>query len=104
MHSDIDVETPYTVRLQDAGKITEEGRITAERSFTRALEKAVGGEENVVPALRAFERIAESGRKPSKAQEAEAKSWQEAWNKAVQAGTKAFGADQAEAWFEIRVA
>ena len=103
MHSEIDVETPYTVRLQDAGKITEEGRATAERNFTRALEKAVGGEENVVSSLRAFERIAESGRKPTKAQEAEAKAWQEAWSKAAQAGMKEFGEDQSEAWFELRV-
>ena len=103
MHSDVDVQILYIVRLQDAGKITEEGRNVAERNFTKALEKAVGGEKNVVHSLRAFERIEESGRKPSKAQEAEAKAWQEAWDKAVEAGMKAFGEDQSEAWFELRV-
>ena len=47
-----------SVTLQDFPDIPEDTRVKVEAEYCRALEKALGGPEEVVPAYRACEPIA----------------------------------------------
>ena len=44
---------PYSITLQDFQDIPEDTRVKAEDQYRRALEKALGGPDEVVPAYRA---------------------------------------------------
>lgn len=98
----ISAESPYTLRLEDAGALPVDLRIRAEARFCVALEKAAGGPDRVVPLLRAYEKAGEMGSKPTGALLEQATQWGKAWAFAIQAGTKDFGEDQSEAFFDIR--
>ena len=51
----------YRVTLQDFPEIPDDTRAKAEDQYRRALEKALGGPEEVVPAYRAWLSVSELG-------------------------------------------
>lgn len=93
----------YTVSLQDApSKITEQAKTKAEEQFQRALERTLGGEDEVIAAYKAWQLAEEVDPSELSKQDTDlAKQWIAAATRAYQEGFKGFG--ESEAWFEIRV-
>ena len=50
----------YTITLQDFPDIPEDARVKAQDQYRRALEKALGGPDEVLPAYRAWLSVSES--------------------------------------------
>ena len=93
----------YTITLQDFPEIPEDNRIKAEDQYRRALEKALGGPDAVVPAYRAWLNVSESGNdQVGKEEVAQASQWQKASDLARQAGFRSLG-ESAEAYFEFKL-
>ena len=93
----------YTITLQDFPEIPEDTRVKAEAQYRRALEKALGGPEEVVPAYRAWLSVSESGNDQLSQEEvAQATKWQKACDLARQAGFRLLG-ESAEAYFEFKL-
>ena len=92
----------YRITLQDFPEIPEDTRIKAEDQYRRALEKALGGPDEVVPAYRAWLSVSESGNDQlSKEEMAQATRWQRASDLARQAGFRTLG-ESPEAYFEFK--
>ncbi|WP_029528468.1 hypothetical protein [Polaromonas glacialis] len=92
----------YSITLQDFPEIPEDTRIKAEDQYRRALEKALGGPDEVVPAYRAWLSVSESGNDQlSKEEMAQATRWQRASDLARQAGFRTLG-ESPEAYFEFK--
>ena len=69
----------------------------------RALEKALGGPEEVVPACRAWLSVSESGNdQVGKDDVTQASKWQKASDLARQAGFRSLG-ESTEAYFEFKL-
>ena len=88
----------YTIILQDFPEIPQYTRVKAEDQYRRALEKALGGSDEVEPAYRAWLNVSESGND----QVAQATKWQKASDLARQAGFRSLG-ESAEAYFEFKL-
>ena len=94
---------PYSITLQDFPGIPEDTRMKAEDQYRRALEKALGGPDEVMPAYRAWLSVSESGNDQSgKEDVAQASKWQKASDLARQAGFRALG-ESTEAYFEFKL-
>ena len=92
----------YSITLQDFPESPEDTRIKAEDQYRRALEKALGGPDEVVPAYRAWLSVSESGNDQlSKEEMAQATRWQRASDLARQAGFRTLG-ESPEAYFEFK--
>ena len=93
----------YRINLQDFPEIPENTRVKAEDQYRRALEKALGGPEEVVAAYRAWLNVSESGNDlVCKEEVAQATKWQKASDLARQAGFRALG-ESGEAYFEFKL-
>jgi len=93
----------YTITLQDFPEIPENTRVKAEDQYRRALEKALGGPEEVEPSYRAWLNVSESGNdQVDKEEVAQATRWQKASDLARQAGFRSLG-ESAEAYFEFKL-
>ena len=93
----------YRMTLQDFPEIPDDTRMKAEEQYRRALEKALGGPEEVVPAYRAWLSVSESGTDQVGKEEAtQATQWQKACDLARQAGFRSLG-ESAEAYFEFKL-
>ena len=93
----------YTITLQDFPDIPEDTRVKAEEQYRRALEKALGGIDEVLPIYRAWLNVSESGNDQlSKADVAMATKWEKASDLAKQAGFRALG-ESDEAYFEFKL-
>lgn len=97
------VESPYLVTLEDGGGVPTEHRMRAETRYSAALQKALGGPENVITAFRAFEAAEQAEGEVGRDVQNLAKAWQVACGIAQQAGMRDLGEDTG-AYFEIRVA
>ena len=93
----------YRITLQDFPEIPEDARLKAEDQYRRALEKALGGPEEVEPAYRAWLSVSESGNDQlGKEEVAQASKWQKASDLARQTGFRSLG-ESAEAYFEFKL-
>ena len=93
----------YRINLQDFPDIPEDTRIKAEDQYRRALEKALGGPEEVEPIYRAWLNVSESGNdQVGKEEVAQASKWQKASDLARQAGFRSLG-ESPEAYFEFKL-
>ena len=93
----------YTITLQDFPDIPEDTRLKAEDQYRRALEKALGGPDEVEPAYRAWLNVSESGNdQVGKEEVAQATQWQKASDLARQAGFRSLG-ESAKAYFEFKL-
>ena len=93
----------YRITLQDFPDIPEDTRIKAEDQYRRALEKALGGPEEVIPAYRAWLSVSEGGNDELSQEEvAQATQWQKASDLARQAGFRALG-ESPGAYFEFKL-
>ena len=93
----------YTITLQDFPEIPEDSRVKAEKQYRRALEKALGGPDEVIPAHRAWLSVSESGSdQVGKEEVAQANHWQKASDLARQAGFRSLG-ESDEAYFEFKL-
>ena len=93
----------YRITLQDFPEIPEDTRAKAEGQDRRALEKALGGPDEVEPAYRAWLGVSESGNDQfGKEEVAQASKWQKASDLARQAGFRSLG-ESAEAYFEFKL-
>ena len=93
----------YSITLQDFPDIPKDNRLKAEDQYRRALEKALGGPDEVVPAYRAWLSVSESGNEQlGKEEVAQATKWQKASDLARQAGFRSLG-EPAEAYFEFKL-
>ena len=93
----------YRITLQDFPEIPDDTRMKAEEQYRRALEKALGGPEEVVPAYRAWLSVSESGNDQVGQEEvAQATQWQKASDPARQAGFRSLG-ESPEAYFEFKL-
>lgn len=82
----------YRITLQDFPQIPEDTRVKAEDQYRRALEKALGGPEEVMPAYRAWLGVSESGNdQVGKEEVVQASKWQKASDLARQAGFRSPG-------------
>lgn len=95
-------DSPYVVSLEGGESLPCEQRMRAETRYSAALEKALGGAEQVVEAFAAFQSAADSEEAPRAEVAALASSWQRACNTAQQAGGRELGEDL-DAYFEIRL-
>ena len=94
---------PYSITLQDFPDIPEDTRVKAEDQYRRALEKALGGPDEVMPAYHAWVSVSESGSDQSgKEDVAQASKWQKASDLARQAGFRSLG-ESTEAYFEFKL-
>ncbi|CAM3766480.1 hypothetical protein [Polaromonas hydrogenivorans] len=92
----------YTITLEDFPEIPQDVRVKAEDQYRRALEKALGGPDDVLPAYRAWLGVSESGNDQlDKAEVVLATQWQKACDLARQAGFRTLG-ESAEAYFEFK--
>ena len=92
----------YTITLQDFPNIPDDTRIKAEDQYRRALEKALGGPDEVLPIYRAWLNVSESGNDQlDKSELALATTWQKASDAARQAGFRSLG-ESDEAYFEFK--
>ena len=96
------IESPYLVSLEDAGGVPTEHCMHAETRYCAALEKALGGPENVVSAFRAYEAAAEGDGELSGEIQSLAKAWTVASGLAQQAGMRDIGEDTG-AYFDVRM-
>jgi len=93
----------YRIILQDFPEIPDDTRVKAEDQYRRALEKALGGPDAVVPAYRAWLSVSESGNdQVGKEEAAQATQWQKASDLARQAGFRSLG-ESPEAYFEFKL-
>jgi hypothetical protein len=93
----------YRITLQDFPEIPDDASAKAEEQYRRALEKALGGPDEVVPAYRAWLSVSESGTdQVSKEEAAQASQWQKASDLARQAGFRSLG-ESSEAYFEFKL-
>jgi len=93
---------PYSITLQDFPDIPEDTRVKAEDRYRRALEKALGGPDEVVPAYRAWLSASESGNDQLGREDvAQASKWQKASDLARQAGFRSLG-ESTEAYFKFK--
>ncbi|WP_426148765.1 hypothetical protein [Polaromonas sp. DSR2-3-2] len=93
----------YWITLQDFPEIPDDTRAKAEEQYRRALEKALGGPEEVVLAYRAWLSVSESGNdQVGKEEVAQATQWQKASDLARQAGFRLLG-ESDEAYFEFKL-
>ena len=93
----------YTITLQDFPEIPENTRMKAEDQYRRALEKALGGSDEVEPAYRAWLSASESGNDQlGKEDVAQASKWQKASDLARQAGFHSLG-ELTEAYFKFKL-
>ena len=93
----------YRITLQDFPEIPQDARLKAEDQYRRALEKALGGPDKVVPSYRAWLSVSESGNDQlSKEEVAQATKWQKASDLARQAGFRSLG-ESGEAYFEFKL-
>ena len=103
MTLDILKSMTYRIILQDFPEIPDDTRVKAEDQYRRALEKALGGPEEVVPAYRAWLSVSESGNDQVGQEEAaQATQWQKASDLARQAGFRSLG-ELPEAYFEFKL-
>jgi hypothetical protein len=94
---------PYTVTLEDFPEISDKHRQEAERRFRRTLERALGGEDSVIPAYKAWQAAEESSAGDLTADEvALAKRWLAAAGRARNDGFTDLG-EAPEAYFEVRL-
>lgn len=94
---------PYTVLLEDFPELSDKHRQEAERRFRRTLERALGGEDAVVPAYKAWQAAEESSESELTADEmALAKRWLAAAGRARNDGFTGLG-EAPEAYFEVRL-
>ena len=92
----------YRITLQDFPEIPDDTRAKAEEQYRRALEKALGGPDEVIPAYRAWLSVSESGNdQVGKDEVAQATRWQKASDLARQAGFRTLG-ESPEAHFEFK--
>ena len=93
----------YSITLQDFPELPEDVRAKAEDQYRRALEKALGGPDEVVPAYRAWLGVSESGNDQiGKEEAAQASKWQKASDLARQTGFRSLG-ESTEAYFEFKL-
>ena len=93
----------YSITLQDFPELPEDVRAKAEDQYRRALEKALGGPDEVVPAYRAWLGVSESGNDQiGKEEAAQAGKWQKASDLARQTGFRSLG-ESTEAYFEFKL-
>nr|WP_181374816.1 hypothetical protein [Polaromonas sp. H6N]AWD72203.1 hypothetical protein pH6NP1_p002 [Polaromonas sp. H6N] len=93
----------YRITLQDFPEIPDDTRAKAEEQYRRALEKALGGPDEVIPVYRAWLNVSESGNdQVSQEEVAQATRWQKASDLARQAGFRSLG-ESAEAYFEFKL-
>ena len=93
----------YRITLQDFPELPEDARVKAEEQYRRALEKALGGPDEVVPTYRAWLSVSESGNdQVGKEEAAQAGKWQKASDLARQAGFRALG-ESTQAYFEFKL-
>ncbi len=93
----------YSVTLEDFPEITPQYRREAERRFRKMLERALGGEDEVPPAYRAWQLAEESSESELRDEERMlAVRWQKAALRARQEGFQGLG-ESPEAYFEIRL-
>ena len=93
----------YSITLQDFPEIPEDARAKAEEQYRRALEKALGGPDEVVPAYRGWLSVSESGNdQVGEDDVTQASKWQKASDLARQAGFRALG-ESTEAYFEFKL-
>ena len=96
-------EATKSITFQDFPEIPEATRLKAEDQYRRALEKALGGPEEVEQAYRACLSVSESGNDQLGNEEvAQASKWQKASDLARQAGFRSLG-ESAEAYFEFKL-
>lgn len=93
----------YTISLQDAPSgITERAKSEAEYRFQRTLERALGTEEEVIEAYRAWQTAEETAETELSNEEITlVKRWIAAATRAQQDGFRELG--ESEAYFEIKV-
>ena len=93
----------YRITLHEFPEIPEVTRVKAEEQYRRALEKALGGPDEVIPAYRAWLNVSESGNdQVSQEEVSQATRWQKASDLARQAGFRSLG-ESAEAYFEFKL-
>lgn len=93
---------PYTVVLEDFPDISDKHRHEAERRFRRTLERALGGEDKVIPAYKAWQAAEESSESDLTPDEMQlAKCWLAAAGRARNEGFTGLG-EAPEAYFEVR--
>lgn len=93
----------YRITLQDFPDIPDDTRVKAEDQYRRALEKALGGPDEVIPAYRAWLNVSESGNdQVSQEEVSQATRWQKASDLARQAGFRSLG-ESPEAYFEFKL-
>lgn len=93
----------YSIALQDFPGIPDDARAKAEDQYRRALEKALGGPDEVPSAYQAWLNVSEnSNDQLNKADVAMAIKWEKASDLARQAGFKSLG-EADEAYFEFKL-
>ena len=93
----------YRITLQDFPELPEDARVKAEEQYRRALEKALGGPDEVVPAYRAWLSASENDNdQVGKKEAARASKWQKASDLARQAGFRSLG-ESTQAYFEFKL-
>ena len=93
----------YSISLQDFPDIPEDTRQKAEDQYRRALEKALGGPDEVLQSYRAWLNDSESGNDQlNKDEVLLATKWQKASDLARQAGFRSLG-EADEAFFEFKL-
>ena len=91
-----------TITLHDFPEIPDDASVKADQ-YRRALEKALGGPDEVVPAYRAWLSVSESGNdQVAEDDVTQASKWQEASDLACQAGFRSLG-KLTEAYFEFKL-
>ena len=93
----------YSITLQDFPELPENACVKAEDQHRRALEKALGGPDEVVPAYRAWLSASENDNdQVGKKEAARASKWQKASDLARQAGFRSLG-ESTQAYFEFKL-
>lgn len=93
----------YTITLHDFPGIPLDAQTNAENQYRRALEKALGGPDDVLPTYQAWVNVSESADEEINPDDAAlAERWVKASNLANQAGFRSLG-DANEAYFEVKV-
>jgi hypothetical protein len=94
----------YTITLQDFPDIPDDTRAKAEDQYRRALERALGGPDDVLPTYRAWLTVSESGNDELNVDDVVlAERWAQASILAKQAGFRLLG-ESDEAYFEVKLA
>lgn len=93
--------TSFRVTLQDCDGIKPDIKAKAEARFAKVIERTFPNQEAITRALKLFNDAAEGG-VISKSNESLARSWQQAYEVARQAGLQGIAAE--EAYFDVRLA